>query len=811
MPAWVPDLLGTCWVLAAAAAALGPALAKGASLGPFDLLSLFGLTRQPGIAVHNGVNGDQIQQMIPWTTVVWDQVHQGHLPLWNPYGLLGMPLAFNWQSAPFSLPALIGYLVPVHLAYTVEMVTKLVIAGTGVYFLSRMLSVGPLCSAFAGTVFMLSGPMMGWLGWPLTSAMVWAGWLFAATLLVLRGRRRAPNVAFLAVVIAFSIYGGSPESVILLGMALFVFLAVLFVFRVSKRSGALLRPTVDVMIGALAGSALAAPLLLPGLQLISGSARSTESSSLTLPPHELLNLVFQSYNGLPLLASQWFDSVNYYESAAYVGVIGLAFAVVAVGVRWRRPEVTALAAVAVVMGAVAFFPPLTSLLRAFPNGKTVIWTRAMMPLTFALAVLAGIGLDALVRTRADRRVRHWAGVTLGLIALGLGALVLRWVWHGLPPPPALEAQLQRFYIRAQKERFYIRGWSFAWPVAEVAAGLVVVGVLTLYHRRTRDRERTWTGLSAGSLAGLTLLLVETAFLVTVAAPLWSSSAQFFKPTPDVAALQRAVGSSTVGFSSCTGVKGYPGVLSPAGQIQSLGILPDANAGFNVRELAAIDPLLPNAYYRSWSQASGQKLGTGYTGAFCPAITSASLARRYGVAFVLEPGGAPPLPGGAFDMKVGDEGLYRIPGAAPATLTPAALTGTLPAANAVSTPLWVTHPNPATWKLLTSSDTPQVLRVRLNNVPGWHSTIDGRPLPLEPFSTVMLQARIPPGRHTVELHYWPRTFTLGIVLAACSAAGLTIAMLIGRKRRGHHVSPANPTTEGRVASVTRRGRGGGCPS
>jgi hypothetical protein len=45
---------------------------------------------------HNVVSSDQIRQMIPWTTVTWVQVHQGHLPLWNPYGLLGMPFAFNF-------------------------------------------------------------------------------------------------------------------------------------------------------------------------------------------------------------------------------------------------------------------------------------------------------------------------------------------------------------------------------------------------------------------------------------------------------------------------------------------------------------------------------------------------------------------------------------------------------------------------------------------------------------------------------------------------------------------------------------------
>ena len=80
--------------------------------------------------------------MIPWSTLAWTQVHHGHLPLWNPYSGLGLPLAFNWQSAVFSLPALIGYLLPLHLAYTAQIIVTLVVAGTGAYALARVLGLG---------------------------------------------------------------------------------------------------------------------------------------------------------------------------------------------------------------------------------------------------------------------------------------------------------------------------------------------------------------------------------------------------------------------------------------------------------------------------------------------------------------------------------------------------------------------------------------------------------------------------------------------------------------------------------------------
>ncbi len=163
------------------------------------------------------------------------------------------------------------------------------------------------------------------------------------------------------------------------------------------------------------------------------------------------------------------------------------------------------------------------------------------------------------------------------------------------------------------------------------------------------------------------------------------------------------------------------------------------------------------------------------------IRSAAQARTLGVSFVLEPRGTPGPRGTVFDAAVGDEDLYRVPEAALATLTPLTPSGRFPASIAGGTPVDVTHPDAAQWKLETHALGTQVLRLRLTDVPGWHATIDGRPLQLERFSTIMLQARIPPGNHTVDLQYWPGTFTLGIVLAACSAGGLAAALLVMWRR------------------------------
>jgi hypothetical protein len=169
------------------------------------------------------------------------------------------------------------------------------------------------------------------------------------------------------------------------------------------------------------------------------------------------------------------------------------------------------------------------------------------------------------------------------------------------------------------------------------------------------------------------------------------------------------------------------------------------------------------------------------------VTTSELGRLYGVGFVLEPPGAPGPKGAVFDERIGDERLFRIPGAAAATLTPVGLPE-----DARGVPVAVTHPDPASWNVVTRAPGARVLRLRLTDVPGWRATIDGRPLPLRPFEQIMLQADIPPGSHTIELHYWPERFSVGIALALLSALALVAAAVVGCVRSRRQESPSRLT-------------------
>jgi hypothetical protein len=464
-------------------------------------------------------------------------------------------------------------------------------------------------------------------------------------------------------------------------------------------------------------------------------------------------VLFQGFDGLPVAGSRYFGNSIYPETAVYVGVTALALAVVAVGTRWRRPEVPAFAACALLMAVVAYAAPVVSVIDDATGLRGVAWHRTVQPMVLALAVLAGMGMDAVDRAAPDGAVRRWA---LGAFA-GCGlVLVVLWV-AGRGTLPHAEA--------------VIRNKSFVWPLVLTGVGLAVALALMAGARRARGDE---AGKPARGLswAAAVLLACETAFLVAAGAPLASSSPTFATPTAAERTLAHDVGGALVAF-------GGRDCHTPP----TLGIHQNINVVFGVHELADFDPMIPEATFRSFQQSTGTHADArGAPLILCPAVDNAATARLYGVGYILTFASAPAPAGTQTVARIAGERLSRVPGSAMATLTALGPGGTVPSRDAAGRATPVTWTAPNVVQVHTTAGAASELRLRVTAVPGWRASIDGRPLALSTFAGTMLQARVPPGHHVVTLSYWPTTFTAGLVLGALALIGLVTVPMVGALRR-----------------------------
>ncbi len=796
----LPDLIALAWIVAVAAVYLSPALKQGLSFGPFALGSgLSGLGSLPAHRVPNGWLGDQIEEFIPWAYFDWQSLHHLQFPLWNPHSALGMPQFFNFQSSVLSLPELIGYLVPARLAMLVAVGGKLILAGAGAYLFARALGQRPWSAAFAATVFELSGGFVNEVGWPLGDVMAWAGWLFGLSYLVYRGRRARLAVPLLALSVAFAIYGGFPEASVLLFGACAIFVACLAILdRVAGR------PAPWPAWGGLAagwagGLCLAAPLWLPGAQLLGLSGRSAVAYQAT-PPASLITMLLPKYFGSPLTSDGWFGPTSYNEIVVYVGIVALVLAAVGLYARGRSREVRALAVTGLLLAVAAYqFGPTAWMLAHVPHLNALALGRGRIPLDFVLSILAGCGIEAVVAEGAERRaVRTAFGISVATVATTLFVLLARYLIRGaagLSTPEAL-----------------VRLWSFVWPLVM----LVPLAAGALWLRRVGSSRNGRAALFA------VLLASEAAFLLIFSMGLNTYSPQFMPETAAERAVAARVGPSVVGLAD-TG--------APVTQYPRLGVIPELNLAYGLNEFAIYDPMLPKAYFSAWSAVTGTKPGTG--GWFAPDVSTAATAREFGVGYVLAAGppkvqltadwqarlaaaglpasdfpplqaaaekfaAQPTLPYGTtafaedlvagtplasvvrgdtaltraidtmftvpdwngmtFVAAVGGEVLWRVPGAARFQF-----------ASPGDTVRFAQATGDGAWSVAVRAPRAGQLIVRLTDVPGWHATIDGRPAKLSPYLGVMQTLQVPAGAHVVRLWYWPSLFTAGIALALVAAA------------------------------------------
>ncbi|HLX77631.1 MAG TPA: hypothetical protein VKR27_02015, partial [Acidimicrobiales bacterium] len=626
---YLPDAVGILVVVLVALLYLSPSLKDGFSFGPTDLVSGASLLTHNLFTgpAHNHLAGDTSDQGVPWNALDWRLVHHGEIPLWNVTAGTGLPQLFNFESAAFALPTLVGYLFPLSASFLVTVLGKLLIAGIGTYVFCRVIGTGAAGATFGGVSFMLSGSFAGWLGWSISGPVAWSGFILAGVALCYRSRGRARDLWLLALSIAFAIYGGFPEMYVVMGAALIGAIGVtaLGILVVNRRLE--LRGVGRVLVGGAAGLALSAPLWLPGISVISHSARSSKHLDGGLVP-QLLSLTFaQGYYGLPISGSVWFTKLsNYYESAAYLGIIAIVLAGVGLLLSFRRPIVIGitLAGFGTLVLCYHLFGGIGERVTTGLGLGAVAVHRGLPVFGFCVAVLAGIGCDIIVKRVGDRSVTAVFGVMVAAVAVVIAVL-----WRGVNDPGLTSID------RA------LRRESLWWPTA-TAAFLVFSWLFVLVSSFVKHAGfRKWLSRSIAA----TFVSAQAAFLVFAGVGINSYFHQPFPSTPSVDIVTRLVGNGMLAADTTnTSCENLPPtrINKPCGVRlwEGYGFIPNVQAGYGLDELGMHDPIIPKTYFAGWPVPDSGQTFTGNVGVFSPAITSSALARRYGVTDVLIPPGVP---------------------------------------------------------------------------------------------------------------------------------------------------------------------------
>ncbi|MEA2488292.1 MAG: hypothetical protein QOH21_84 [Acidobacteriota bacterium] len=390
---------------------VGKALLTGGVYGPIDhpyaTVPLSWMKEAYGIGdAHNGALSDVYMQMIPWRKAVqWSLTH-GEWPLWNPFTFSGDVLAASAQPAPYHPLTLLACLLPVAQSFTFTTAMTHLIAALGAFLLARELGCREGSAFVAAIGFTYATSLALFALWPLGASWAWLPW-------VLLGAHRA-SLPLLTTAFTLLLLAGHPESV----------LHVVAIGAVSWL--VLVRKRMPAVVGAgLLALGLAAIQLLPMLEAIPQTMEHAHrqetfaqldvgvplrdvAARLATDAFPYLHLRNWNVAGLKLVP---------YDSAA-VGSIVLALAIYAA---WRaRSRASAFFAALAVFGllARAGWRPLAGALHHLPLFDITLNERFSFAAAFALAILAALGVEELLRRQRDRGAVVTLAVVLAVIAGG---------------------------------------------------------------------------------------------------------------------------------------------------------------------------------------------------------------------------------------------------------------------------------------------------------------------------------------------------------------------------------------------------------
>ena len=375
------------------------------------LLAVFCLYHRPLLNPEYAIPWDLPDYHGPVAATVSAALHDGRLPLWDPYTYCGIPFHNNIQAQIFYPPAwpffILGAirgtaLVPGLLEW--EVALHVFLAGLFAFGLARRLGLSAMSALFAALLFECGGYFASQpqhLG-----AICSAAWIPLAWRAVVELKKRVSLrwTAALAAAFALSLLAGFPAVGLVLGVTTFLL-------------AALLRLNWRAWIAFAAASAwavvLAAVQLWPLIELLRFSLAS-DRGLLAVDPGGVLPVAF-----LSLINPNLVPSKLAIESTFYYYYSGIALPLLALaGLARRAPHrwvLTALTTVGAIWLMGQHTPIVTPIWRAAPDFvRSASYQEFALPaFLLSACLLAGLGFEWLLATR-----KTWvaaAAITVALI------------------------------------------------------------------------------------------------------------------------------------------------------------------------------------------------------------------------------------------------------------------------------------------------------------------------------------------------------------------------------------------------------------
>jgi len=344
---------------------------------------------------------------------------EGRFPLWNPAMNCGAPAFANPQSMILYPLSALYLILPPDRATNLFILISYLAAGGGMFLLARRLFSNNWVAAFCAAAYMLSfrSYCMVYAGWlPKMPMLTLAPLIFWATSRTVE-KASGGRTALLAIVVALGWVQGDMQ-LFAYCMASSAVLVLAGLLRHQRGSRAV--PTLAAFCGMALGTLLAAPAILPRVEFARLSTRTTPDFGFFLghsPDAGDFSTLLDPRDDSDRRPQFWEDNFYFGLGLYPLCVVGLV-------ARLRHAALPAAGALAAVV--LCFNTPVLRFLFDYAPGFAMFRqpSRALILAQLAVVVIAGMGLESLIESRAATgRIRRLAGLaavtSVGLVLLAV--------------------------------------------------------------------------------------------------------------------------------------------------------------------------------------------------------------------------------------------------------------------------------------------------------------------------------------------------------------------------------------------------------
>lgn len=769
------------------------------------------------LAFHGALQGrvfylrDISQNHYPVRALVTERIRSGALPLWDPYHGGGTPLLANPNAQVLHPITLLFLALPFDVAFVSSIVLQFALLAAGGYLLARALRLAREPAALVAAVLSLSGPAASLAS--LQNVLSAAAWVPIALWAFLRGltpgrRWMLAPAALCAAAVVITAEPACCLALVLVGLALAV-------TEPAPRTGSWGAPGAGALVLVLlVGALIAAAQIVPARALLGLTERGlgfdpAEGLKWSMLPARFPELVVPALFGDPTRLSpvSWwggflFEGRYPFLLSVYLGAIPVLLAGIGgwqVGPEVRRRRALAIVAVLGLLLALGQNGALyRSLFGAFSPVRQVRYPeRFVLTVLFAVAILAGYGLQHLLVSPPSRRVTiALAASAASMFLLCVCAATTRiadGILSGLAAAPAS--------FLASDGGALVRGAllrSALWAFGETAA----LAALAVYLARRPGEAR-------GRAAALAVVVASALSQIAASSPARSTAAAGWlqAPSPLRDAIDRGPGSPRLYHAPRpAGLSVWAGTDELVWGYRYDRFVYALMTGHRDGVSTALDAATDRMDLKE-----GPLLGKSLESLPLPRRVRALAASRVGSILSYEALDDPGLePGPTLEgLSRPAARLYRVRDVVPRLRLVAHARALAPGedlAAALSDPAYdpkgcVLLPSPSdgaaegaavgdgapAGEVVITEETPERIAIGARAersgyvvladayAPGWRAALDGRPVPVLRADGLFRAVAVSEGSHVLEMAYRPESVTAGLLMGAC---GLLVALAWG---------------------------------